>query len=97
VLRKIESLRFLFFRHSQTNQFVHNLKQNERSHNSKHPGDCNAHELIQQLMRITLKQAGREHITMRVIENRIDHARSKNTREQRANRPARPVYAECVE
>src|SRR4029077_13230921 len=48
-------------------------------------------------MSIAFEQARWKYITIRVLENRIDHARRENACKQRSNRPAGPMHSECVE
>ena len=81
----------------QSHQYVHNLQNDERAHNSKTPCYSNAHELIQHLVTVAVNQAQRQCLSLGVPEDRVHRLGCKNARQQRPDGAACPVHAEHVQ
>src|SRR4029077_8730775 len=85
VLRKVETLSFLIFGDAQADEFVHDLENDECTHNGEHPGNQNADELVEQLAGVAFEQARGQDFAIRICKNWIDCAGGENSGEQSAN------------
>src|SRR5665213_1128837 len=97
MLRKIEPLSFLLRRNAQTDGLIHKSQDGESSNDTERPSDRYADELIQELVRISLNEAGGQNISIRIFQDWIDGADGEDSRKDRADCPARPMDAERIE
>src|SRR5215471_21342575 len=72
VLRKIKTLDLVVFGNAQADHYVNNLQNRQRDNNRQDPGNGHARELVQQLVRIALDQAGRQYPALSVLKDRVD-------------------------
>src|SRR5579875_3820290 len=97
MLREVETLDFMFHIHTDTDDQIHNLKQNESDNCSQRPGNDDGNKLVNNLTGMTVNQSRRKNMSAGILEDRVDHTCSKNTGQQCAYGSADSVHSKGVQ
>ena len=97
MLRKIETLDFMMLRHTQTDDYIDEFQNRQRSHDRQRSGNSNSDGLIHELMCVPFQRAGGKHASAGIFEDWIYRAAGEDACEQRAQSSACAVNAESVE
>ena len=79
MLGEIQSLDFFLLCNSQADGRIDHLQDRQRPHDAQEPGNCDANELIHDLVGVSFQKSGRQNISLRIFENRIDCAHRENS------------------
>src|SRR5580692_1199097 len=97
MLRQVETLHFVFGRHSHANGEIDDLKNDVSSYYGEQDRDTNADRLISQLAKVPVHHADGKRVPLGILENRIDGAGGEDAGQQRANGSASAMHAEGIE
>ena len=97
VQRDIEAADLLIFRNAQADEEIGHFQNDERADDCEDPRDCDSDELIQDLMRVAIKEAHIQCIALGIFEDSVHEFCREETGEKRADCAAGAVDAEGVE
>src|SRR5579864_640600 len=97
MLGQIETLNFMMFRHTQTDDYIDHFQDRERSHHRQRRRDPNSDCLVHELMRVPFQGAGSKHASARIFEDGIYGTAGEHACEQRAECSACAMNAKSVE
>ena len=96
MLREVEPLNLVLGAYPQADGRVNDLENDGRADDCKSPCNPNSHQLIEDLMEVALNHSRGEGIPIRVLKDRVDHARGEYASQDRAQSPTGPVHAKGV-